>query len=393
MKLTQTDRPRMLFLFSDTGGGHRSATEAVIEAINIEYGDQFQMEMIDIFKDYAPRPLNYMPDLYPKMVQVPQAWAIGYRLSNGYRRSRMLTDFTWPYVRRSIRRLVAQHPSELIVSVHPLATGPTLMALGKNRRARFITLVTDLVTTHAFWYHSDTDMCIVPTEAAGERALRFGLKPEQIQVIGLPVADRFCKPPGDKNTIRARLGWTQDRPVVLLVGGGDGMGPLERTARAIADARLPTTLAVITGRNERLKTRLESQAWPIPTRIYGFVREMPDFMRAADVLVTKAGPGTISEALNAGLPLILYSRLPGQEEGNVSYVVNEGAGVWAPEPEQIIAALQAWLKSPHQRQKAAGNALRLANPNAARQIAHVLAEGLDSLQMAPDSREKAGQFD
>jgi 1,2-diacylglycerol 3-beta-galactosyltransferase len=70
--------------------------------------------------------------------------------------------------------------------------------------------------------------------------------------------------------------------------------------------------------------------------VYGFVQDMPDFMRAADVLITKAGPGTISEAFIAGLPMILYSRLPGQEDGNVGYVVDNGAGVWAPRPDAVV---------------------------------------------------------
>ena len=78
-------------------------------------------------------------------------------------------------------------------------------------------------------------------------------------------------------------------------------------------------------------------------RIYGFVTDMPDFMRAADILLTKAGPGTICEALIANLPIILYHRIPGQEEGNVSYVIDEGAGVWAPEVDDIIDTLNGWL--------------------------------------------------
>jgi len=108
------------------------------------------------------------------------------------------------------------------------------------------------------------------------------------------------------------------------------MGPLERNAEAIAESGLPAALVVVAGRNLKLKQRLEARSWPIPTFIYGFVRNMPDLMSAADILVTKAGPGTITEALNAGLPIILYSRLPGQEEGNVTYVTAEGAGIWAP---------------------------------------------------------------
>ena len=373
MNHPKAGKPHILILFSDTGGGHRSAAEAIIEAMHLEYGEHFTIEMVDIFKDIALRPLNRMPDLYPTMVRIPQAWGLGYRLTNGSQRSRLLTSGAWPYVRSALRKLIAQHPSDLIVSVHPAANAPILRSLGEDRPP-YITVVTDLVTTHALWYHRLTDLCLVPTEAARQRALHFGLKPEQVKVVGLPVADRFCKPAGNPVELRIRFGWRQDRPVILLMGGSEGMGPLEKTARAIADANLAASLVVITGRNQNLKARLESLSWPIPTHIYGFVREMPIFMRAADILVTKAGPGTISEALNAGLPMILYSRLPGQEEGNVTYIVSEGAGVWAPQPEKIVATLRSWINRPQERAQAATACRRLARPEAARQIAHILAE-------------------
>jgi 1,2-diacylglycerol 3-beta-galactosyltransferase len=243
-----------------------------------------------------------------------------------------------------------------------------------DRRPPFVTVVTDLVTTHALWFNPRADLCIVPTEDARERALRYGMQPEQIKVIGLPVANRFCQPPCQREEIRSRLGWPQDRPVIVLVGGGEGMGPLEEIANAIADANLPAALVIITGRNKKLRERLTARSWPMPTIIDGFVREMPDYMAAADILVTKAGPGTISEAFNAGLPLILYSRLPGQEEGNVSYVVEEAAGVWAPHPDLIVSCLQNWIEHPEQRLKAAAACRRLARPNASRQIARTLAE-------------------
>ena len=366
-------RPRIMFLFSDTGGGHRSAAEAIIEALELEFDDHFIVEMVDVFKDYAPRPFNRMPDLYPKMVKIPQAWGLGYHLSDGHRRARLITAGAWPYIRRSIQSLVSQHPSDLIVSVHPLATAPTLRALGKNHPP-FITVVTDLVSTHALWYHRRTDLCLVPTEAARQRALIHGLKADQVQVVGLPVADRFCQPPGDRQALRAKLGWPQDLPAILLVGGGEGMGPLEKTALAIAEARLPASLVVVAGRNQGLKARLEARAWAMPTFIYGFVREMPDFMGAADILVTKAGPGTVSEAINAGLPMILYSRLPGQEDGNVTFVIAEGIGSWAPRPDQIVDALYRWLEHPEQRARAAENCRRVARPQAARQIARILGE-------------------
>jgi len=139
-------------------------------------------------------------------------------------------------------------------------------------------------------------------------------------------------------------------------------------------ARLPVALAIITGRNKVLRGHLERRRWGLPVRIYGFVNEMPAMMRAADILVTKAGPGTISEAFIAGLPMVLYSKMPGQEDGNVSFVVDTGAGVWAPEPEETVEALRRWLVHPAEREKAADVCRRLARPEASRQIARILAE-------------------
>ncbi len=368
-------RPRILFLFSDTGGGHRSAAEAIIEALHLEYGDQISTQMVDILKDFAPRPLNRLPVLYPRIVRLPQAWEVGYHISNGSHRVRAIAATVYPYVRQAIRRLIDQYPSDMIVSVHPLSNEPVLHSAGQSR-PYFVTVVTDMVTTHAFWYCPQTDLCLVATQEAYRRALKFGLKPEQVQIVGLPVADRFCKPAGDRNSLRLRLGWPQDRPVYLLVGGGEGMGPLEKVAYAIAEGCPWASLVVIAGRNQSLKTRLETRPWPIPTHIYGFVREMPDFMRASDVLITKSGPGTISEALIAGLPMVLYSRLPGQEDGNVTFVVSEGAGVWTPKPEQIVSALTEWHTNSIQYERAVINCHRLARPQAARQIAQILAERL-----------------
>ena len=365
------ERQKILFLFSDTGGGHRSAAEAIIEALENNYGNEVVVKMVDIFHEYAPPPLHRLPALYPKVVRVPQAWGLGYRLSNGHRRARLITSSVWPYVRSSARQLVLQNPSDLVVSVHPLANAPVLSALGKNRPP-FVTVVTDLVTTHALWYHRRSDLCLVPTKPAFERAIESGLDPEKVIIVGLPVAERFSQPAGDPMELRRNLGWPVDRPVVLLVGGGDGMGPIKRTAYAIAESGMEASLVVVTGRNQGLKASLEASDWPQPTFIYGFVREMPHFMLAADILVTKAGPGTISEAFNAGLPLVLYSRLPGQEDGNVYYVVSEGAGVWAPTPDLIVSAVKNWIENPEKRKQAMAASRRLARPQAASEIAKIL---------------------
>lgn len=160
------------------------------------------------------------------------------------------------------------------------------------------------------------------------------------------------------------------------------MGPLDKTAQAIDACGLDVGLIIVCGRNQRLKANLELCPWENPTRIYGFTREMPDFMRAADFIVTKAGPGTIAEALNAELPIILYSKLPGQEDGNVTFVKEEGAGAWAPNPQEVVRTLTRWISRPAERQEVIANCRRAGKPEAARTIAHIIGEklGLEALQ-------------
>lgn len=367
------DKPHILFLFSDTGGGHRAAAEAIIEAIELEFHGRVTTEMVDIFRQYAPPPINLAPRIYPRLSRMPRVWKMSYTMSDGRRRARFAYTMLWPYMHDSIHRLLKKHPCSLVVSVHQLINSWVAEAAQENG-IPFVTVVTDLVSTHAAWYSPKADMVIVPTAAAFKRGLSLRMPSTTMKVVGQPVADRFNRPAVNKIVLRERLGWRVDVPVAVLVGGGEGMGPLADTAFAIDAAGLPMQLVIVAGRNQALRRQLETHTWQIPVKIYGFVTEMPDFMRAADFLVSKAGPGTISEAFISGLPVILYSKMPGQEDGNVDFVVDGGAGVWAPEPDLAVKTLRRWLEDPKARQTAMMNALKLARPEASRRIARLLVE-------------------
>jgi 1,2-diacylglycerol 3-beta-galactosyltransferase len=375
MKKTGKHKPHIVFLFSDTGGGHRSASEAIIEAVNLEFPEEFTYEMVDFFKEYSPPPLNLAGPAYPLMSRMEYMWEFTFKASDNPDFMRVLFSAFWPYIRFGMYKMLREHPGDIYVSVHPLINIPFLRAMRRRKiTTPYMVVVTDLVSTHTAWFAKEADLISIPTEQARKPALYAGIDPKKMKVIGLPVADRFCKPPGDKKALRKKLGWPQDKAIILLVGGGEGMGPLSTVSKEINQAKLDAGLVIITGRNKKLKDELKAINWNIPTHIYGFVTDMPDFMRAADILVTKAGPGTISEALIANLPIILYHRIPGQEEGNVSYVIDEGAGVWAPNIDDIINTLEDWLNNPEKRMLAVENAKRLARPDASRQIVRTIAE-------------------
>ncbi len=193
------DQPRILFLFSDTGGGHRSAAEALIEALNLEFPGRFRTEMVDVFRN-APPPFQLAIPSYPVLTQVPTIWEISYSMFDGRRRVIIANAVMGPYVKQSYARILEDHPCDLIVSVHPVPNSSFLDILEEQngRRKPYITVVTDLVTTPAFWYDKRSDVIVVPTEAARIRGIKLGMRPEQFSVIGLPVADRFCHLGEDK---------------------------------------------------------------------------------------------------------------------------------------------------------------------------------------------------
>jgi len=389
------DRPlRLLLLFSDTGGGHRSAAEALIEAWHADHPGRVVTDMVDVFRHYTPFPFNRFGPSYPWIVKYfSRVYAATFHRSDTPTRARALARAAYRYVRPHLRRLLADHPADAIVSVHPLVNhcvNWTMREMGLRRP--YVTVVTDLWTAHAFWFYPRVTHIIVPTEGARARGIHYGVPAERITVRGLPVARRFTealRSGTDKTEVRSKLGLNPEGHVVLLVGGGDGMGPLFKTARAIdtalAEGARPAQLVVVAGRNAALRARLQAQRWRLPVRVEGFVSNMPEWMAAADVLVTKAGPGTITEGLLSGLPLVLMGKVPGQEDGNVDYVVESGVGVWEPRPAAAAARLCEWLDpgNPALGQMPV-RARELADPNAARAIAADILELARPERAAPD---------
>ncbi len=371
--MNNRDNKRLLFLFSDTGGGHRSTASAVAQTLRDLHGERAQIELVDALADYAPWPFNRLGRIYPAMVRLGGwGWAVGYHLSDGPERVKLLTAVCWPLVRTGLRRLLCDHPADLVVSFHPLFNHLLLRAL--EEKLPLVTLVTDLNTAHAFWTAPGVALCLAPTERVRQCALAYKLPAERVRVTGLPVSPVFvAAAQEDRLAVRRRLGLVPDLPVALVVNGAEGMGAVRGLCRAIAGSSVPVQLVVVAGRNERLRDGLRSEAWPSPVRVEGFVDNMHEWMRAADLLVTKAGPSTISEALVVGLPLVLSGALPGQERPSVDYVVRAGAGVWAPTPGQAAAAVRELL-APGSRRLAqmAACARLLAQPDAARRVAEIV---------------------
>ena len=186
--------PHFVFLFSDTGGGHRSAAQAIIGALEQGYPGQFTVDMLDIFRDFAPPLLERVVDIYPPLSRNPRLLGQIFRLSDDPRRIRRILKLIWPYIRSSLDRLIAEHATDLFISVHPLINVPLGHALEKaGSHTPWLTVVTDLVSIHTTWFCPQASLIVVPTQAAHQVGLQRGIAPERMRIIGLPVADAFSQ--------------------------------------------------------------------------------------------------------------------------------------------------------------------------------------------------------
>jgi 1,2-diacylglycerol 3-beta-galactosyltransferase len=391
-------KKRIALLYGNSGGGHRSAAEAIAQGIRIVHGEEAEPVLVNGLKN-APSPIKELVETYPQIVNSARTiYALGYHAINERRILTALREAMQPLTEPIVEELLQQNPADIYVSCHPLFNNVlprTLKRLGLG--APFIHVVTDLVSGHVMHYDETADCVIVPTEEARRDAIANHVPIEKIAVCGQPVWPDFRqRMMQGRATLRAELGF-DERPILLLMGGGDGMGRMEEIARELMQNRfpnqlpliqvqtqpqlqvqvqppppLPLQLVVVCGRNERLRERLESINANIPTRILGFVKNVPELMGAADILATKAGPSTICEGFIAGLPILLYDAVPGQEEGNVDYVVSTGAGEWCPTPVLFRRQIEHWLA--HEREMRATRILSstLAKPDSAIEIAKVI---------------------
>jgi len=334
---------RVLITYANAGGGHRSVALALQEAFR-RYYPQVSTSLLDVMTDYAPFPLRQFPQLYPRLTRGDAfLWKWIYTMTDGPVQARVIARSWNIMVHQRLRTALRDYPADVIVSVYPLLNRNIGRCLHRlPNRPVFSILVTDLGTAHSLWFSRDADYYLVPTEQVYRRALLWGVPPDAISTVGLPVSLAFDNKQGDQAVLRRQLGLHPKMSMVLLLGGAEGMGGLLPIAQAIVARRPHAQLVIITGRNEKLRARLDAQKWRIPVKVVGYTDKMHQWMRAADLLLSKAGPSTISEALATGLPLVLTGYLPGQEEANIRFVVDSGAGVYQSAPEEIAHLVQLW---------------------------------------------------
>jgi 1,2-diacylglycerol 3-beta-galactosyltransferase len=380
----------LLFLIGDTGGGHRSAAAAVAQALEKALPGRFVPVICDPLRGPdVPRLLRWFAGLYGPCIRLtPWLWWLFWRASDSPRVLGVVRRTIMAPVYGSVARAAEACKPALIVAFHPMTADPAVRARGRGGELPpVITVVTDLITAHLSWRDALVDRVVVPSEEMAVRCAKDDTEPGRYVPLGLPVAAEFGQPAlgeAERKELKRELG-VQGDFLVVLTGGAEGSGGLRRRAAAILRQVDDVDVAVICGRNRLLKrqvSRLAVRSGDGRLSAHGFVGNMPDWLRCADLVVGKAGPGTIAEATCCGAPLVLTSYVPGQEQGNAEFVTGAGAGVFAPRPRQLAAEIGRLRRDPGALAAMREASVRVGRPRAATDIARFLAglsgEPLDS---------------
>jgi processive 1,2-diacylglycerol beta-glucosyltransferase len=355
----------VLIVSASTGTGHLRAAEALHDAL-VARGSAGRVEHVDLLA-LAPRLVRatYGSGYEVVAARAPRLWNHIYRLTDGDDADRARwAPLAAPLLFRAFRRLLLSHPWRLCLCTHFL---PCQLAAGGAGLPPFALAITDF-TLHRFWVQRAVRRYFVATDALAAD-LRRRAPGVRVDATGIPVAPAFAAPP-ERAVARAALGWDTDRPVVVVMGGGLGLGVEEAACAALATVPREVQVVAVCGRNEAGRARLASLGLPEERlRVLGYVGGVERLLAAADVVATKPGGLTVSEAVALGRPLVLLRPIPGAEEGNTRALTEAGAALPGQDEAAMRAAFGRVFREAGLRERLAAGARQIGRPGSAAAVA------------------------
>jgi processive 1,2-diacylglycerol beta-glucosyltransferase len=236
-----------------------------------------------------------------------------------------------------------------------------------------VTIVTDHAI-HSQWIHPGIDLYLVSSDHVRDGMMAHGLSPDRVLATGIPVAPAFGIPL-QPQSLRRQYGLDPTLPTILvMVGAHNLMRGALAVYRSLIDLPCPAQLVFVCGKDERLRQAIAqlSQRTSRPVRVFGYVSEIPAFMAMSDLMISKAGGVTTSEALAAELPMVVINPIPGQEEANTAFMQAVGAAVVAPRPAALPALIADLLDHPERLARLRQGAQRAKRRDAAAHAAEAV---------------------
>ncbi len=400
---------RILNATVTAGGGHLAAAAALNETWRALRPED-AIEQVDLVKFFSPLHRKIHADGYVQIVtHAPEIWGLMFDKTDRpevARRMNKLRRMFPSNSRARFARCVKEFNPDVVLCTHylPLETLGMLRKkeqVGSGRSGRrktgkgspagargtadaaagsvaphplAVSIVTDF-EAHAVWMDNCVDLYCVAAEETKARLVARGAAAENVVVTGIPISAKFSAKL-DARAIRKAMGLRDDLPVLLVPSGGFGMGPVGKIVAALDKVERAFQVIVVTGRNAELRQELAGKDRKHPTHVLGYASNMHELMAVADLILTKPGGLTSSEALAMGRPLFIFNPIPGQEAANSDFLLERGAATKVNRVEDLPYRIERLLGSKKLAEMARA-AKALGRPDAARDICREVVRRMD----------------
>lgn len=362
----------VLYLSISMGAGHLRAAEALKEYVDQRYPNSRSL-VIDTFKYINPIIHRIFVDGYLSIIRnIPYAYGTLYKMSEQMDNMNKLSNTLSKLFSYKLLKLIKDFNPSIIVCTHPFPL-QIVSCLKKERKiyTPAIGILTDYVN-HPFWFHDNVEAYVVAHDKIKQDMVKCGIPKTRIYSCGIPVSKIFLKKkPRHKLLKNYDL---KDKFTVLIMGGSLGFGNIKKVFLSFLRSKRDIQIIVVTGKNKRLMQQLQSYIGKHNKKVLmiGYTDEICNLMDIADLILTKPGGMTISEALIKELPIFVMSPIPGQEERNSNFLTSTGVAEKIHTEKDVQNIINTAFDNPHKLLYMKEKSKKLSLPNSGYEIVHLM---------------------
>lgn len=336
---------KILLMYISANSGHYRACLAIENALHLA-DSSILTKCINSFRYTNPILEKVINTTYMVVIKKkPQIWEYLYDNPNVVKKTENIKKSMHRFNSAKMKKLIDNFKPDCIVCTQAFPCG--IVADLKKSHGLNIPLVAVLTdyAPHAYWIYDNVDAYVVPSEETGRSLIKNGIPAKKIKPLGMPVDPKFYLRPDKARTLK-RYSLDSNKPIVLIMGGGQGLGPIKRLLKLLDRSPLSAQFIVVTGSNKKLYRSLTKKGiFKKRVVALSFTEDIHKLMDIATLVITKPGGITTAEALSKALPMIILNPLPGQETLNTRFLVEKGLGVRAQDEIEASALLDMLLRS------------------------------------------------
>ncbi|HNX90327.1 MAG TPA: glycosyltransferase [Candidatus Omnitrophota bacterium] len=372
---------KIIIMYSTSGLGHKYTGEGILQALQ-KREKEIDVKFINIL-DYGNGFFKFLHFKFyvTLMKYAKKLWAFLYYLSDMPVTSTIirktlhaLDSKSW----RGLEELMIKEKPDAIIATHFFLTSIAHSIKSNPALKVKLYLMVSGFGMHNVWFSKDIDHFFVGSDDVQKDLMKRGIHYEDITVTGMPTKDAF-KAQGDVVKLRAEFGLDAEKKTVLLLSGGYGVAPIESILGSLRLVKAPIQVIAICGYNEDAYANVNKNKdkYGFPVKAFGFTDKVPELMSVSDLIITKAGTSSITQAMAMCLPMILFSYVPGHETPTVEYLLESGVALEARNMGEIPALVDDILLDKDLYDKMKKGLEKIRKPNAADEIVDIVLEDLD----------------